>query len=176
MRTTVSLLLLASAGALGASGAYAAPAVRTAHATILDASGGSVAIAVLTPVADGLRLVVDAMHLPPGTHGIHVHTTGLCDAPDFKTAGGHWNPTGKMHGMHSPQGMHMGDLPNIDIGADGTGHLDTVIKGGMLSGGAYPLLDADGAAVVVHATADDYRTDPAGNSGARIACGVIGAD
>jgi Cu-Zn family superoxide dismutase len=145
-----------------------------ATATLTSAAGVVMGTAKLMPMGDGIHLVVDAQGGTPGVHGIHIHTVGRCEAPDFTSAGPHWNPTNMKHGTNAPMGPHMGDLPNITIGADGTGHLDTMVKG-SLSGGATALLDADGAAVVIHATADDYMTDPSGNSGGRIACGVINA-
>lgn len=153
----------------GASGA------RKATAVLVDAGGAQKATATLTQKRSGLRLVIDATGLPPGLHGVHIHTVGQCTAPDFASAGGHWNPTHKMHGKDNPMGEHMGDLPNLTIGADGTGHLDMTVPGAMLSGGDMPLLDADGAALVIHAAADDYKTDPSGASGGRVACGVITA-
>ena len=94
---------------------------------------------------------------------------GACDAPGFTTAGGHWNPTMRQHGSMNPNGQHEGDLPNLMIGSNGRGSLGAVIPGATIAG----LLDADGAALVVHAGPDDLMTDPAGNSGARIACGVF---
>jgi Cu-Zn family superoxide dismutase len=110
--------------------------------------------------------------LPPGVHGAHLHMVGKCDAPDFTTAGGHLNPHDKMHGSENPMGKHLGDLPNITVGADGKGMITVPLMGSAAAlDGA--LFDADGTAVVVHATADDYRTDPSGNSGGRIACGVL---
>lgn len=173
MRMTISLLLVAGAAALGACTASAK--ATGASATLATASGATVATARFTPAKGGLRLVVDATGLPAGTHGIHIHGVGQCAAPDFKTSGGHWNPGAKAHGTDSPNGMHLGDLPNLVVGADGKGHLDALVKGGTLTTGPDALLDADGAALVIHADADDYRTDPAGNSGTRIACGVIHA-
>ena len=144
-----------------------------AHAVALlrDARGAEVGRATATDVAGGVRFTVDARALPPGTHGAHVHTVGLCDAPGFTTAGGHWNPTGSKHGAMNPAGPHEGDLPNLIIGADGRGTLGVVIPGASVAA----MLDADGAAMMVHAGADDLMTDPAGNSGARIACGVFAA-
>ncbi|WP_157216244.1 superoxide dismutase family protein [Flavisphingomonas formosensis] len=159
----------------GAAGTAIAAPTQKAGAVLSDASGAQKATATLTQMRKGIRLVVDATGLPAGVHGVHLHTVGQCAAPDFASAGGHWNPTHKMHGKDNPMGEHMGDLPNITIGADGVGHLDTMIPNAMLSGGEMPLLDADGAAVVIHATADDYKTDPSGNSGGRIACGVLAA-
>jgi Cu-Zn family superoxide dismutase len=98
-----------------------------------------------------------------------VHTTGLCDAPDFTTAGPHWNPTAMKHGTMNPQGPHEGDLPNLIVGTDGRGTLGITIPGATMAG----LFDTDGSALVVHAGADDLMTDPSGNSGGRIACGVL---
>lgn len=111
--------------------------------------------------------------MPPGTYGAHVHTTGRCDPPDFASAGPHWNPTGQQHGKNNPRGMHKGDLPNLMVGTDGRGSFEFTIPRASISGGAMRMLDADGAALVVHQSADDYRTDPSGNSGGRIACGVL---
>jgi Cu-Zn family superoxide dismutase len=117
---------------------------------------------------------IEAAGLRPGTYGAHVHAVGRCDPPDFASAGPHWNPTGQQHGSQNPQGAHKGDLPNLMVGADGRGSVELVIPGVSLRGSRAPMLDADGAALVVHERADDYRTDPTGNSGGRIACGVFG--
>jgi len=179
MRIIASLLILAGAGLI--AGPMAAARIEkgaarpAAHADVTDAKGATVATARFTQMEGGLRLVVDAKGLPPGMHGIHLHGVGLCEAPDYKSAGAHWNPMGRMHGLESPQGAHAGDLPNLRIGADGSGHLDTMIKGATLTGGHEPVLDADGTALVIHADPDDNHTDPAGNSGGRIACGVVRA-
>ena len=173
MRTvlTVATVILFA----GTAGSAIAAAPSKAGALLSDSAGAQKATATLTQTRKGLRLVVDAKGLPAGVHGVHLHTVGQCTPPDFASAGGHWNPTHKMHGKDNPMGEHMGDLPNMTVGADGTGHLDATIPGAMLSGGDMPLLDADGASVVIHATADDYKTDPSGNSGGRIACGTIAA-
>jgi Cu-Zn family superoxide dismutase len=138
-----------------------------------NAQGQTLASATLTEVAQGVRVAITAVSLAPGSYGAHIHATGRCDAPDFTSAGGHWNPGGRQHGKENPQGMHKGDLPNLLVGADGRGSLEYVIAGATLDGAPAPILDADGAALVIHAAADDYRTDPSGNSGARIACGTI---
>jgi Cu-Zn family superoxide dismutase len=130
--------------------------------------------ATATQVGDSIRVKVEAAGLRPGTYGAHVHMTGRCDPPDFASAGPHWNPTGQQHGKNNPRGMHKGDLPNLFVGTDGRGSFETTVPRTSLTGGATPLLDSDGASVVVHAAPDDYRTDPSGNSGARIACGVLG--
>jgi superoxide dismutase, Cu-Zn family len=140
-----------------------------AKAVLTAADGAPRGSASLSAAPNGLTLHVNAEALAPGTHGIHVHAVGRCDPPDFQTAGPHWNPTDRQHGRDNPQGAHHGDLPNITIGADGRGTLHATLPGATLPA----LFDADGAALIIHAAADDYRTDPSGNSGGRIACGVI---
>lgn len=173
-RTALAAIgLLATTGVL--SSAHALTGAPTmAHAALVDAQGASKGSVEIVE-KDGLQVMVNASGLTPGVHGIHIHTIGTCTAPDFASAGGHWNPTAKHHGMDNPDGAHMGDLPNITIGADGTGTLTFTVPGASLSGGDNPLLDADGAAIVVHAGPDDMKTDPSGNSGGRVACGVIAA-
>lgn len=146
-----------------------------AIADIVDGQGQTKGRAMIMQGKDGVEVDVKAVGLPAGVHAVHVHTAGTCTGPDFTSAGGHWNPAKKQHGHDNPAGAHMGDMPNMTVGADGTGELKTVIKGAMLSGGSEPLLDADGAAVVIHAAADDYKTDPTGNAGGRLACGVVKA-
>ncbi|MDB5703669.1 MAG: superoxide dismutase [Sphingomonas bacterium] len=142
-----------------------------AVATLRTPDGADVGRATATEVAGGLRFTIDVKGLPNGTHGAHVHMTGACAPPDFASAGGHWNPTGMKHGSMNPQGPHEGDLPNLIVGTDGRGTVGITIPGATMVG----LLDADGSALVVHANADDLMTDPSGNSGSRIACGVFAA-
>lgn len=150
--------------------AFGTPSANgTARTALSAADGASRGSARLSDGAGGILVQVEAQGLPAGTHGIHIHTIGRCDAPDFASAGGHWNPTDRQHGRANPQGAHHGDLPNLTVGADGRGTLNMTTPGGRLA----ELLDADGAALVIHASADDDRTDPSGNSGGRIACGVI---
>lgn len=150
----------------------ASPGGRTATAMLRTAAGADAGRATATEVTGGLRFTLDAMALPPGTHGAHVHMVGRCDAPGFTTAGAHWNPTARQHGTMNPAGPHEGDLPNLIIGTDGRGTLAVTVPGATMAG----LLDADGAAMLVHAAPDDLKTDPSGNSGARIACGVFAAN
>lgn len=142
-----------------------------AQADLRTPDGIEVGKAAVEEVDGAVRVILDVKGLPPGEHGAHVHMTGKCDAPDFASAGGHWNPAGHQHGMKNPAGPHAGDLPNLDVGADGRGHLVFTLPGGTYEG----LMDEDGAAMVVHAKADDLMTDPSGNSGGRIACGVFAA-
>jgi Cu-Zn family superoxide dismutase len=135
---------------------------QTPHGEVIVAQGD-----------DGLLVNINAQGMTPGPHGVHIHETGKCEGPDFKSAGGHWNPAAKQHGFDNPQGAHAGDFFNLDIGADGTGALEATISGAKLSDGNTALLDADGAAFVVHAGPDDLKTDPSGESGGRIACGTF---
>lgn len=147
-------------------------ATGTAASTnLLTAEGADAGTATLRSSGADLVLTLQVKGLPPGEHGAHVHTTGTCEAPSFESAGGHWNPANKQHGLENPQGQHAGDMPNLVVAEDGTGTLEYTLKGGTIEG----LLDADGAAMVVHADPDDQKTDPAGDSGARIACGVFSA-
>lgn len=130
--------------------------------------------------AEGAVLRLTAQGLPAGTHGVHIHDVGLCEGPAFESAGSHWNPENKQHGFQNPQGPHRGDLPNITIGEDGRTGATMTVQGSNLSGSraygfANTILDDNGAALVVHAQPDDFRTDPSGNSGDRIACAVLGA-
>lgn len=145
------------------------PIGRIAVASLLTADGKGVGRATAREATGGLRVTIDATGMPTGTHGAHIHTTGRCDSPDFASAGGHWNPAGTKHGSMNPAGPHEGDLPNLIIGNDGRGTLGVTIPGGTLDG----LLDADGGTMIIHAGMDDMMTDPSGNSGGRIACGVF---
>jgi Cu-Zn family superoxide dismutase len=144
-----------------------------AQAEVREPGGRLVARSTVSQSGDSLRVRVAAAGLAPGAYGAHIHTTGRCDAPSFDSAGPHWNPTGRQHGRDNPAGRHLGDLPNLMVGTNGRGDMEFTITSARLAGGAAPMLDSDGAAVVIHARADDYRTDPSGNSGARIACGVF---
>lgn len=142
--------------------------------SMLDSAGRDLGVLTVTEVPDGLRVTGTLQGLPPGSHGFHIHTSGQCEAPDFQSAGGHWNPTNREHGTENPNGPHLGDMANITVAADSTVAVDVTTPGGTLRG-VNALLDADGAAIMVHDHADDYRTDPAGDAGGRIACGVVSA-
>ena len=162
---TLAFSLVGAALAQGASGS----------ATVQNASGASVGSASFTQVADGVRVVARFQGLPPGVHGIHVHAVGRCEPADFMSAGAHFNPTGKKHGLKGSDGGHAGDLSNLTIAADGTGSIDSIARGATLGAGSAAVLGGNGTALVVHASADDEVTDPTGNSGGRIACGVLAA-
>jgi Cu-Zn family superoxide dismutase len=143
---------------------------------LVDATGQSIGTVRAWQTAGGVTFRIDAAGLAHGVHAIHVHSVGRCEGPDFKSAGSHWNPTGKMHGLSNPAGPHAGDLPNVEVAANGVLGKAVTLAGAQLtgpSGDPHVLLDADGAALVIHAAADDNLTDPSGNSGARIACAVI---
>ena len=145
----------------------------SAGAELKDKDGKGVGVATLIETPDGLRIAVTGYHLPPGTHGLHIHAVGQCQPPDFTSAGGHWNPAGRQHGRLNPAGPHAGDLPNLVVARSGEGGIDVTTKAVTLEPGPNSLLAGKGTAIVVHAGPDDEKTDPTGNSGARIACGVI---
>jgi Cu-Zn family superoxide dismutase len=159
----------------GDSAARADSARRASSATVpmRSAAGRELGTLTLTESGGGIAISGRIAGLTPGEHGIHIHMVGQCQPP-FESAGAHWNPTNRQHGSQNPQGPHLGDMPNITVGADSSANVQVNTAGGTLRG-ADALLDTDGAAVVVHARADDLRTDPSGNSGDRIACGVITA-
>lgn len=143
----------------------------TATVAMRDASGRDLGTLTATETGQGISFTGTLRGLPPGEHGFHVHTTGQCE-PTFDAAGGHWNPTSMQHGTQNPQGPHLGDMMNITVGQDSTVNVQATTPGGTLRG-ENALMDADGAAVMVHSGPDDYRTDPSGASGDRIACGVV---
>jgi Cu-Zn family superoxide dismutase len=163
MIAAVQLLLMA---------APAAAAVPPSVIEIRKADGSLAARAMVWQNHASVDVRVQAAGLPAGHYGVHLHAVGRCEAPAFASAGPHWNPTARQHGSLNPAGHHLGDLPNLDVDAMGGGRLEFSISGASLNG-ADGIFDADGAALVIHAAADDYRTDPTGNSGARIACGVL---
>jgi superoxide dismutase, Cu-Zn family len=138
-------------------------------AELRTGTGGSVGTLRIGSSQQGVRITGSLTGLTPGVHGIHLHAVGRCEGTDFTSAGGHFNPTGAQHGMQNSMGPHAGDLPNITVNAAGQANVDVATNRATIAA----LLDADGAAIVVHAAADDQRTDPSGNSGGRVACGVL---
>ncbi|MDZ4308369.1 superoxide dismutase family protein [Allopontixanthobacter sp.] len=149
------------------------PVEQLAVANLARANGAPAGTVELVATGNHLSLVVSATGLPQGMHGFHLHTTGACTAPDFTSAGGHLNPANNSHGTMSPGGSHLGDLPNLEVGGSNvtstTIDLSDTDRAQILAW----LFDADSTAVVIHRGPDDYRTDPAGNAGPRIACGVL---
>jgi len=143
-----------------------------ASADLALSDGTAAGTATLSEAEGGTALEIAVSGIEPGEHGFHLHQIGQCDAPDFKSAGGHLNPLGKSHGKDSPAGSHLGDLPNLSIGDDGTGSLTVPVQGEKAQFMEW-LFDADGTAIMIHAGPDDYRTDPTGDAGARVACGVL---
>ncbi len=148
-------------------------APSTAKADLVDSQGKSVGAAELTQTPDGVKIVLTVSGLASGQHAFHIHNVGKCEGPDFKSAGPHFNPYNKKHGLKNPDGAHAGDMENIEVGAEGTGKTGIVNKQVTLAGGPNSLFHEGGTAIVIHASPDDNMTDPAGNAGARIACGVI---
>jgi superoxide dismutase, Cu-Zn family len=174
----VAAAVVLAGGIAAAQGAGAASAAQTpvaadqAKAQLKNADGQAVGEAVLTETPHGVLISVTLTGVPAGAHAIHIHQTGKCEPP-FTTAGGHFNPGNMQHGINNPMGMHAGDLPNIQVPADGRLTVEMLDPSVTLKPGPNSLLDADGSAIVIHQAVDDYRSDPAGNAGARIACGVI---
>ena len=154
----------------------AAPTNQRAQAGLLDKDGKGVGSATFAEDRVGLRVELRVVGLSEGLHGVHVHAVGKCEGPEFTTAGGHFNPAGKVHGTLSTNGPHAGDLGNIEVKKDGTGILSVVTPHlSLVPGASTNVAGSGGLAIVVHAQPDDEKTDPSGNSGARIACGVIKA-
>jgi Cu-Zn family superoxide dismutase len=155
---------------LGLSESYAA----TAKATMINSQGQEVGEATFTETSEGVKIVLTAENLPPGQHAFHIHEKGVCNKPDFEGAGGHFNPFGKQHGFNNPAGPHAGDLPDITVGPDGKAKVETTANLVTLKEGEKnSLFHPGGTALMIHAHPDDNVTDPAGNAGHRIACGVI---
>jgi Cu-Zn family superoxide dismutase len=163
----VALLFIMAAA--WAKGGKAKPTV----VNLQNGQGKSVGTATLSPGAQGVSVKLNLHDLTPGDHAIHVHQTAKCEGPDFKSAGGHFNPDNKHHGLENPEGPHAGDIPNFVVDVKGKSKATVLAKGVTLGDGANSVFTGGGTALVIHAKADDNKTDPSGNSGDRIACGVI---
>jgi Cu-Zn family superoxide dismutase len=164
----MKLFILAFPLALAACAYHGEPSGGPTVA-LVGASGQTLGTVRAWQTPGGVTFRIDATGLPLGIHGVHVHAVGRCDPPDFASAGPHWNPAGRKHGFNAPAGPHAGDLPNVTVAPNGVLGESVTLSGASFAS----LLDADGAALVLHAAADDYLTDPSGNSGARIACAVL---
>ena len=145
----------------------------TQSASFTGAAGAALGTVTVGDGAGGVTMTVAASGMPAGVHGFHLHEKGLCEGPKFESAGAHWNPGAKKHGRDNPEGAHLGDLANLEVDGSGSGSASFTVAGAMMASGSTMLADADGTALVVHAKPDDYKTDPSGNSGDRIACAVV---
>ena len=166
---TISLLIIFPAVVV------VAQVPKSAHADIANGQGTKIGSAKITPTPGGVKISVTVSQLTPGEHGIHIHTTGKCEGPAFTSAGGHFNPTSAHHGIHNAQDPHphVGDLANLTVGASGKAKASFTAEGATLGEGANSLFHEGGTSLVIHAKADDLMSDPSGNSGDRVACGVI---
>ncbi len=152
---------------------FLASAGHSARADVRNAMGESLGTLTFTENKEGVRVEGRLNGLPPGSHGFHIHQVGECTAPDFKSAGPHFNPGQKQHGDLNPLGVHAGDLANLTVSPEGSGTVNMLAKGATIKAGPHSLIQQGGTSLVIHASADDRKSDPAGNSGERIACGVI---
>ena len=168
MRPMFAALLAAAAG-IATTQAQA----QSANAVLINPEGEEIGNVALEQLERGVRIFAQAANLPRGVHAFHIHAVGQCEPPEFTSAGGHFNPTEEQHGWNNPQGHHAGDLPNVHVHDDGRLAVEYFTDAVTLGEGETSIFDDDGAAVVMHEGADDYMTDPAGDAGARIACGVI---
>ena len=161
--------------ALATSGAHGQEAPKQIKVQILNATGQDAGFATFKTVKKGVKVKLELKNLEFGLHAVHIHQNPVCDAPDFKGAGGHFNPDGKHHGYQNPMGHHNGDMPDsVSVGEDHTGQATFVLQSISLDPAAPDFLFLHGGtSIVVHAKADDQKTDPSGDSGNRIACGVI---
>lgn len=168
------LSLLSACGAKEVSVQPVAADSTSYKTTIINAKGNKIGTAEISNIKQGVNIHLEAAKLTPGLHGIHLHEYGLCEIPDFVTSGMHLNIMKKEHGFENPQGFHTGDLPNIQVGPDGKVNVDLIVKAVTLEKGkANSILSDQGVSLIIHEKSDDYMTDPSGNSGSRIACGVI---
>jgi superoxide dismutase, Cu-Zn family len=163
MRKVLAVAVLVAAGCASSSDT----GTPVGRVRFVDTNGQAAGEATLYQVDEGIRVVANLPNAPGGEHGFHFHAVGQCVAPSFESAGGHFNPTQRQHGRLNPNGPHAGDMPNVNPASV------NIVVAGLQMTGPNGLMDADGAALVLHAGADDERTDPSGNSGARIRCGVV---
>lgn len=151
-----------------------ADSVKQVHVKLMNTEGVEVGKAVLTQLDEGVEIELEAWDLPPGVHGYHIHEKGICEPPTFESAGAHFNPTEAKHGFDHPEGPHAGDLPNIEVNEEGRVHDKYVnLLVTLHPDEAHSLLRDGGTSLMIHAKPDDYKSQPAGDAGERIACGVI---
>jgi superoxide dismutase, Cu-Zn family len=171
---TRALILAVALGACShGAGARGAGPAAVASGTLIDSAGQRVGVATVVDTAGAVRLAISVGGLTPGAHGLHLHERGTCTPPDFASAGGHFNPDGRKHGRRNPEGPHAGDLANLIVEANGSADTSFALPAALVGTGPRSLIRPGGTALVIHARADDERSDPGGNAGERVACAVL---
>ena len=170
-----SVLMIAGVLTVAAALPALAAGPKSAHADIMNAQGAKIGTAKITSSGKGVKIALKVSQLTPGEHGIHIHNVGKCEGPAFTSAGGHFNPTSAHHGANNAQDPHphLGDMQNLNVSRSGTASATFMVSGVTLGDESNSLFHEGGTAIVIHAKADDLKSDPSGNSGDRVACGVI---